>query len=99
MEADLLSGNFEDEIAAGRVNGDFVRTGEVHGDGARISADCESEVVFQLSLLAVIHEIYAGIDVFQLNAGKTGDTGMPRLRIVPAQVVAFAGEVAQAADG
>src|SRR6202521_5556833 len=56
---------------------------------ARLSARRNPEIVFELSLIAVINEIDAGINCLILHAGKLRYVMMPFGRIVPNEVIAL----------
>ena len=58
----------------------------------------DGEVVLQLLLVAVVHQVDAGVDVLVLDLAVVGDVGVPLAGIVADEVVAGAGERVQTND-
>jgi hypothetical protein len=75
----------------------FIRIdGQLDGVGVRPGRN--HEIVFQFSLVAVIHEVHAGIDVGILHPRVVGHVGAPFLGVIADEVVALAWQFLEAAD-
>jgi len=59
-------------------------------DRARVGAGLDYEIVFQLPLVAVIHQVHARIDVRIFHLGVVRHVGAPLLGIIADEVVRLA---------
>src|SRR2546425_12635684 len=67
-------------------------------DGLWVSAGSDDEVMFQLTLVAVIDQVNAGIDILVSHLAIGGDISMPFLRIAADEVVVFARQLLKPQD-
>ena len=56
----------------------------------RARARLQHEVIFQLSLMAVVNQVHTLIDILVTHFGKPPNIRMPLLRIISDEVVALA---------
>ena len=71
---------------------------EGEGDLVGIEAGSDAEVVFELSLIAVVGEVDSGINGFVVHAAILRNVAMPLRRIIADEIVAFAGQKFGAGD-
>jgi len=94
VEPNLSSAKIDDEVSVfaqlGLLNLAFPMSPCVkcERNAAGISARCNCEVVLQISLIAVVHQVDTGIDSFVLHLAIVGNVCMPLFGIVPDEVVA-----------
>ena len=69
-----------------------LRRVKLKGDRIRICPRCYLEVIFKLTLVAVVHQINSRIDGLIANPGKLRDVAMPLVWIVADEIVALAPE-------
>ena len=91
LEAQFTSRHVQYEVTIG-IHLEPVRAGKAQGDGLRIGTRRDDEVVFKLSLVAVVDEIDPGIDVVVADLGVGRDVRAPLLGIVTQKVMDLAGE-------
>jgi len=56
----------------------------------RVGAGLDHEIVFQLSLVAVIHQVHARIHIGVVHLGVVGHVGAPFFRVIANEVVRLA---------
>src|SRR5262249_48128717 len=61
----------------------------------RVGAGLNDEIVFQFSLVAVIHQVHAGIHIGVFHLGVVRHVGAPFLGIIANEVVRLAGYLVQ----
>ena len=59
-------------------------------DASRVGSRRDHEVILQLTLISVVHEVYTWVDARVFHVGVVADIGAPLRRIVPQEVVAGA---------
>ena len=88
----------QDEVSR-VIDLDPVRADDAHGDGARIGARSDDEVVLEPAPRAVVGEIDAGVYVLVADPGVGGDVRVPGGRVVADEVVGLAGKLLRSAEG
>ena len=81
-----------------RVRAELLAPGELEADGFGIGVGGDYEVVFKLSLVAVVDEVDAAIDMAVADFGVCGDIGVPFGGVVAEEVVGYTGELVCAFD-
>src|SRR2546423_10998900 len=89
MLSNLAAAGLQNEIAFG-IKGKIFSACESNPDLSRISAGCQTKVVFKLTLLAVIDHINPRINSCVLHLSKRRDVGVPSASIIADQVIALA---------
>src|SRR5687767_12936086 len=67
-------------------------TSEGETNSVRFGTRGNYEVVFELTLVAVVDKIHSGINVLVLDSGKMTNTGPPPTRIRADQIIAGTGQ-------
>ena len=65
---------------------------DIQRDLVRIGARLHHKIILKLSLVAVVDQVYARINVLVFHLGIAGHIRPPLLRIIPDEVVRFAGQ-------
>src|SRR5688500_12588803 len=82
----------DDEIPA-LVEPHFTRAGDVECDVRGRGAGPEHEVVLELLLSAVVHQVDAGVDVVVRDSRVSRNTGSPPARVIANEVTGSAGQL------
>src|SRR2546427_3915886 len=92
LESNLPILDRQDEVSL-PVERRSLRSFHNHGDRTGVRAGSYDEVIFKFSLVAVVHQIHAGIDPVNLHFGVHRHIRAPHLGIVADEVVGFAGRL------
>src|SRR3989442_1038297 len=92
LESNLPILDCQDKVSL-TVERRSLRSFHNHGDRTGVRAGSYDEVIFQFSLVAVVHQIHAGIDSVNLHFGVHRHIRAPHLGIVADEVVGLAGRL------
>ena len=81
-----------------RIERQFLCAFETQRDETRISAGSNDEVMFQLALVAVVHQIHTGIDGVIFHLGVRRHIRAPLLRVVADEVVGLARQLVKSCE-
>src|ERR1700681_4926550 len=80
------------------VDAQFPGTSQIEPDGLRVRSGCNDEVVFQLVLVPVKNEVYAGINVGILHPGIGRHVDVPLLGVIPDEVIRALHQLVRSTD-